>query len=76
MSLLLELQLAIEEDLLLFLLKDERGLTDRVPVATATCGTIDIHEVRLLIALLIGCLRVRFAVEDHLLPRFIFLEDV
>ena len=65
--LLLDLELSIEEDFLLFIFDDETGLGDRVAVVSL---------VLLLIPLLVGCLGVGFAIEDHLLPGFKSLENV
>ena len=54
MSLLLQLELSIEEDLLLFLLEDEGRLADGITVTTTTCSwTSYTHQVRLLVAFLI-----------------------
>ena len=68
-GLLLHLQLAVEEDLLLLVLDHEARLADRVAVVALLIRL-------LLVALLIGGFRVRLAVEDHLLPRLEPLEDV
>ena len=63
------MQLAVEEDFLLLVLDHEAGLADRVAI-------VALLIVLLLVALFIGGLRVRFAVENHLLPRLEPLENV
>ena len=68
-GLLLYLELAVEEDLLLFVLDHEAGLADRVAV-------IALLIVLLLVALFISSLGIWLAIEDHLLPRLEPLKDV
>ena len=68
-GLLLYLKLAVKKDFLLFVLYHEAGLADRVTI-------VALLVVLLLVTLFIRSFGVRFAVEDHLLPRLEPLKDV
>ena len=68
-GLLLHLELAIEEDLFLFVLDHEAGLADRVAV-------VALLIILLLVALFVRSLCIRLAIEDHLLPCLKPLKDV
>jgi len=69
---LLHLELAIEENFLLFVLDNEGWLTDggAIPGLAHRC------RVLLLVTLLVCGFSVRLAIEDHLLPSFESFEDV
>ena len=73
--LLRQLELTVQEHLLLFVFDHETGLGDRGTVI-ASAARSPTNQVLLLVALLISCLGVRLAIEDHLLPRLKPLEDV
>ena len=65
MSLLDQLNLTIQKDLLLFFFDQKRRFVDRFAI-----------RCNLLILLFIGCFRVGFAVEYHLRPNTVRLEHI